>query len=59
VVIDVEKNPKKQQKILSTGDAESPVPLSMETTIPPYSRKTRSSRANASMFNHLYLDYRL
>ena len=42
----VEKiNQKKQQKSKSTGDAESPVPLLTETTIPPYLRKTRSSGA--------------
>ena len=38
-------NQKKQRKSKSTGDAKSPVPLLMETTIPPYSRKTRSSGA--------------
>ena len=38
-------NQKKQRKSKSTGDAESPVPLLTETTIPPYSRNTRSSGA--------------
>ena len=38
-------NQKKQRKSKSTGDAKSPVPLLMETTIPPFSRKTRSSGA--------------
>jgi hypothetical protein len=38
-------NQKKQQKSKSTGNAEYPLPLLMETTIPPYSRKTRSSGA--------------
>ncbi len=45
MVIDIKKNPKKQRTVLSTGDAEFPVHLLTETTIPPYSRKTRSSGA--------------
>jgi hypothetical protein len=38
-------NQKKQQKSKSTGDANSPVTLLTETTIPQHSRNTRSSGA--------------
>ena len=46
VVSNVEKNPKKQQKEIATGNALSPVLLLTDTPpTPPYSRKTRSSGA--------------
>jgi len=46
VVTNVEKNPKKQQKEIATGDAKFPDLLLTDTPpTPPYSRKTRSSGA--------------